>query len=220
MREQSKKYYYDLQVSEIEKIKGLETKPSLLMHTCCAVCACYPIQYLTQYFDLTLFYNNDNIYPESEYDRRFSELERYVSLFNEEYGQTVKIVKTPYRGVEYVKNLVPLKDEPEGGKRCHLCYRLRIEEGYRYAEEHGFDYYTTVMTISRQKDSRVMNEIGADLQKSYPNTRYFHSDFKKNGGLEKAAEIIKKYNIYSQNYCGCIFSYEDMLNRVKNDYRS
>ena len=139
-----------------------------------------------------------------------------IVLFNEEYGQNVKIVKTPYRGVEYVKNLVPLKDEPEGGKRCHLCYRLRIEEGYQYAEEHGFDYYTTVMTISRQKDSRVMNEIGADLQKSYPNTRYFHSDFKKNGGLEKAAEIIKKYNIYSQNYCGCIFSYQEMLERVRN----
>lgn len=220
MREQSKKYYYEKQLEEIDKIKTLNKKPSLLMHTCCAVCACWPIVYLNEYFDLTLYYYNDNIYPESEYDKRLGELERYVALFNEENNANVKIVKFDYHGPEYTQQLAPLKDEPEGGARCHLCYRLRMEKGYEYAEENNYDYFTTVMTISRQKNSRILNEIGADLEKEHQHTKYFYSDFKKEGGLEKAAPIIKKYNIYSQNYCGCIFSFNEMLERAKNDYKS
>ena len=216
MKTQPKKYYYNLQLREIDKIKGLENKPSLLMHTCCGMCACYPIVYLTQYFDLTLYYYNDNIYPEEEYEKRYSEPKRYVDIFNQENGQNVKLIKCPYHNKEYTQKLAPFKDEPEGGERCHLCYDLRLSEGMRYARENGYDYFTTVMTVSRQKDSLILNQIGEKLDNS--ETRYFFSDFKKDGGLEKGLELVKKYDIYRQNYCGCVYSYREMLERVKKDY--
>ncbi|MBR2791672.1 MAG: epoxyqueuosine reductase QueH, partial [Erysipelotrichaceae bacterium] len=129
MKTQSKKYYYNMQLETAERIKGLPVKPSLLMHTCCAVCACYPIVWLTQYFDLTLYYYNDNIYPEDEYEKRYAELERYVRIFNQENNRNVKLIKCEYHNTEYTEKLVPYRDAPEGGERCHLCYKLRLEKG-------------------------------------------------------------------------------------------
>lgn len=218
MKNESKKHYYNLQVEEINKIKKADNKPSLLMHTCCGVCACWPVQYLTQYFDLTLYYFNDNIYPEEEYNKRFNELTRYINEYNLEFNQDVKIIKTPYQGASYIKKIEPLKDEPEGGARCHLCYRIRMEDGMKYAQEHSYDYFTTVMTISRQKDSIVINKLGEELHNNYSKIKYFFSDFKKNGGQEQNNQLVKKYDIYRQNYCGCIFSYQEMLQRAKKDY--
>ena len=218
MNAQSRKYYYDLQIKETDRIQKEGIRPSLLMHTCCAVCACYPIRWLDQFFDLTLYYNNDNIYPESEYDKRYGELVRYVSLYNQESGSNVRVIKTPFDGENYTARLQPLKDEPEGGARCRLCYSLRMDKAMKFAEENRYDYFTTVMTVSRQKDSRILNEIGAALQVSYPKVRYFYSDFKKNGGLEKGQQLVKQYGIYSQNYCGCVFSYQEMLQRARKDY--
>ncbi len=218
MKEQSKKYYYDLQCKEVEKILQQNIKPSLLMHTCCAVCAAWPVQYLAQYFDLTLYFNNDNIYPESEYDKRFYELERYINLINEKYNFDIKIIKTPFKGKEYLDKIAPLKDEPEGGARCILCYDLRMDAAMKFASENNYDYFTTVMTISRQKDSKKLNQIGEHLQEKYPDVKYFYSDFKKDGGIEKGNAIVKEYGIYRQNYCGCLFSYQEMLERIKKDY--
>lgn len=208
-----------MQMEEISRIKKENKKPSLLMHTCCAVCACWPVQYLTQYFDLTLYYCNDNIYPQEEYDKRLGELERYVNEYNIEFNQEVKVIKTSYKGAEYLKSIEGLKDEPEGGARCRLCYELRMEQGIRYARDNAYDYFTTVMTISRQKNSDVINELGEKLQSRYPQVKYFFSDFKKNGGQEQSSQLVKKYDIYRQNYCGCVFSYQEMLQRAKDDYR-
>lgn len=218
MKNQPKKYYYNLQLREIDRIKGLPDKPSLLMHTCCGVCACYPIVYLTQYFDLTLYYYNDNIYPEEEYEKRFSELKRYVEIFNRENSQNVRLIKCEYHNREYTRKLAPYADSPEGGQRCHICYDLRLAKGMDYAVEHGYDYFTTVMTVSRQKDSVILNQIGERLDNTH--TRYFFSDFKKDGGLEKGLQLVKKYNIYSQNYCGCVYSYREMLERVRKEYEN
>ena len=118
MRENARKYYYSLQLEEIERIKKSGRRPSLLMHTCCAMCACWPIVYLSEYFDLTLYYYNDNIYPEEEYSKRFSELKRYVSSFNEKYGKDVKIIAPPYDGDSYRQQFLPYKGSKEGGERC------------------------------------------------------------------------------------------------------
>ncbi len=219
MKEQSKKYYYNLQLEETKKIKAEQLRPSLLMHTCCAVCACYPIVYLTEYFDLTLYYYNDNIYPESEYEKRFAELQRYVDLFNLSSDNKVRLIKCPYNGPEYMQKMVPYRDSPEGGERCHICYDLRMDKGMQYAAENHYDYFTTVMTVSRQKDSKVLNQIGERLQKKYPDVKYFFSDFKKDGGLEKGTEIVRQYDIYRQNYCGCVYSYNEMLERARKEYR-
>ncbi len=219
MKENSKKYYYSLQLSEIEKIKELDHKPSLLMHACCGICVSWPALYLSDYFDLTLYYNNDNIYPKDEYDKRYRELCRLIEEYNQEKGTDIKVIKTEFNGEKYHEKLEPLKDEPENGRRCHLCYGLRMEPAMAYAAEKGYDYFTTVMTVSRQKDSRVLNQIGEKLQEKYPQVKYFFSDFKKDGGLEKGDKLANEHHIYRQNYCGCLYSYEEMLKRAREDYQ-
>lgn len=194
---------------------GKTTKPTLLLHTCCGVCACWPLLYLHRYFKITLYYNNDNIYPQEEYQRRYDELIRYVGIFNDQYQEDVQVVKTPYDGENYLQKISILKDEPERGKRCTLCFQLRMTAAMKYASDHHFDYFTTVMTVSRQKDSDTLNQIGESLAKQYPNVTYFHSDFKKRGGLEKGDAIAQSAGLYRQNYCGCLYSYQDMLKRTE-----
>jgi len=188
----------------IKEMKG--HKASLLMHVCCAPCSCYPLTYLINYFNVTLHFNNSNIYPESEWKLRKEELIKFVNDFNHDYNSNVKLIIKDYNHEEYMKDLRPLKDEPERGKRCILCYSKRMKEAYKYAEENKYDYFTTVMSISRQKDSQVLNEIGKELEKEFKYTKYFYSDFKKNDGILKGKAIRDKYGLYQQNYCGCEYS--------------
>lgn len=154
-------------------------------------------------------YNNSNIYPEKEYIRRLDELKKYVDFINNKYNVQIKLIETPYNNLEYNKILEPFKDQKEGMDRCKLCYKTRMNEAYKYASENNFDYFTTVMTISRQKNSIVLNNIGIELSKLYPTTKYFISDFKKNKGIDKGLEIAKEHNMYRQDYCGCIYSYQN-----------
>ncbi len=195
--------YYLHSVNEINKIKNFKKKPKLLIHACCAPCACYPLTFLNDVFDCTIIYNNSNIYPKEEYLRRINELRNYLTHLS----TTIQLIELTYNNEEYNQILKVYANEPEKGKRCHLCYRTRIKEGFEYASQHGFDYYTTVMTISRQKDSQVLNEIAKELEMNYPTVQYFYSDFKKSDGILKANEIIKEYNMYRQDYCGCIYSF-------------
>ena len=204
-----KTYYYDLSIEEIDKIKQLDYKPSILLHSCCAPCSSFPLEFLYPYFNITIYYNNSNIYPLQEYTIRMEEQVRYVQQFNELHNTNVQIIVTTYDEENYHKLLEPLKDEPECGKRCHLCYRLRMEEAYQYAHNNHFDYFCTIMTISRQKSSIVMNQIGQELEQKYPNTKYFYSDFKKKDGLLRRNALVKEYNLYNQTYCGCRYSIRD-----------
>lgn len=191
-------------------------KPSLLMHVCCGPCACFPFEYLCPHFDLTIYFNNSNIYPNEEYQKRLSELKRLISIYQEEKGYQINLVETPYDNLTYTKNVIePYKDTKEGHERCWVCYHNRMEEAYDYAEEKGFDYFTTVMTISREKNSQILNHIGSLLEKKHSKTKYFYSDFKKKAGAEIGAKIRDKYQLYYQNYCGCIYSYNEMLLREK-----
>ena len=164
-------------------------------------------------FSLTLYYNNSNIYPKEEYERRKNELIRFV---HEVYGESVSMVFPAYDNVSYTKELEPMKDDPEGWERCFYCYEKRMEEAYRYATEHDYDYMTTVMSISRQKDSQKLNEIGEKLSKKYPKVKYFYSDFKKKGGQIRRDEIVKEYDLYHQDYCGCIYSYQERQKKIGN----
>ena len=200
--------YYRMMEESLKELDTKDKKPTLLLHSCCAPCNAYPLELLVKYFDLTLMYNNSNIYPEDEYFRRLIELKKYVDFINDKYGVNIKIIETPYINDEYNKILEPFKDQKEGLDRCKLCYKIRMNEAYKYASEHNFEYFTTVMTISRQKNSIVLNNIGLELSKLYPNTKYFISDFKKNKGIDKGLEIAKKHNMYRQDYCGCIYSYQ------------
>ena len=181
-KQENKPNYYLQSLKEIEEIKKTYTdrKPKLLLHTCCAVCAGWPLEFLSSVFDITIYYNNSNIYPLSEYNRRKDEL---IRLVHEIYGEEIQMIFPPYDNASYTKKLEPLKDEPEGYLRCFYCYALRMREAYEYANDNHFDYFTTVMTISRQKDSLKLNEI------------------------------VHEYNLYSQDYCGCIYSYNERKKR-------
>lgn len=205
--------YYQQSIDEIKRIQDSNLCPKLLLHACCAPCAAFPIEFLNEIFDCTIYFNNSNIYPSEEYNRRLDELKRYLAEINETAKHSVNLIECLYNNEEYTKKLEPLKDTHEGGERCFLCYTLRMKEAFNYANENGYDYFTTVMTISRQKDSQKLNEIGQALQSMFPNTIYFHSDFKKKQGIDRGRELSNLHNLYRQQYCGCIYSYEEYLKR-------
>ena len=202
----AKTNYYLVSKKEIEEIRKefKDRKPRILLHACCAVCASWPLEMLAEIFDITVYYNNSNIWPASEYERRRDELIRFISETNKE----IKLIVPDYDNDSYTKMLEPRKDDPEGWKRCFFCYAYRMDEAYSYAAANGFDYFTTVMSISRQKDSQKMNEIGKQLSAKYPSVRYFYSDFKKGGGQTRQKELVDEHHLYRQDYCGCIYSYE------------
>lgn len=206
--------YYQKCLDELTLING---KKTLLLHACCAPCASFPLEFLIDKFDITIFYNNSNIYPKSEYDIRLNELIKYVDCFNQENNQNVKLIITEYQNEQYTAKLEPLKNDQEGLGRCMMCYGLRMNEAYHYANDHQFDYFTTVMTISRQKDSQKINHIGHQLQNKYPNTKYLYSDFKKKKGIDRRNEIVKEKNLYNQLYCGCIFSYQKYTKKISQN---
>ena len=214
------KINYQLKALEtFKEVDALSKKPTLLIHACCGPCSSYPLTLLTEHFDVTIYYNNSNIYPESEYIRRRDELKRFLPLFEKDYKKNVNLIIPEYNNEEYNKSLEPLKDIPEGGERCFLCYEKRMDEAYKYASDHDFDYFCTIMTISRQKNSQKLNEIGEKLQKKYPKTKYLFSDFKKNNGLLRVKEMKERYDLYQQLYCGCKYSYEARQaydNSIKN----
>lgn len=214
------KEYYNLQLKEIEKIQNLEHKPRLLLHSCCGPCNTYPMEYLSQYFDLTLYFNNHNIYPESEYVRRFDELMKYVEWFKKEKNVVIDVVQPNYENDRYYELLKHKAEEKEGGKRCTMCFTLRMGEAMKFASKEKYDYMTTVMTISRHKDSVALNQIGEGLQKKYPDVKYLFSNFKKNDGYNKSIQISKEHNMYRQSYCGCQFSLQarELIELYRKDH--
>ena len=199
--------YYLASLAEIEEIrqKFSDRRPRMLLHACCAVCAGWPLEFLSEVFDITIYYNNSNIWPEAEYTRRLEELRK---LLREAWGSRISLIVPPYDNKRYTKEILSSRsDDPEGWKRCFHCYETRMDEAYAYASANGYDFFTTVMTISRQKDSQKMNEIGRKLSEKYPDVAYFYSDFKKKGGQNRRDEIVKEYGLYAQDYCGCVYSY-------------
>ena len=196
---------------QIEEVKKLDYKPSLLLHSCCAPCSCYPLLILKDYFDITIFYNNSNIYPESEIELRYDTLSEYVNKINNEYGSNIKIIKQQYDNESFNAILEKRKDDKEGKVRCFMCYSLRYKELCEYAAKNNFEYVCSVMTISRQKNEEMINKILEGYASKYNNLTYLYSNFKKDKGLEKAQQIIKETKMYSQNYCGCKFSIRENI---------
>jgi predicted adenine nucleotide alpha hydrolase (AANH) superfamily ATPase len=197
---------YQKFLKQIEVVKALDYKPRLLLHSCCAPCSCYPLLVLKDYFDITIFYNNSNIYPESEFHLRYDTLKEYVDKINNEHNVDIKIIKQPYENDRFNKVLEKRKDDKEGSIRCFTCYSLRYKELCEYASKNNYEYVCSVMTISRQKNEEMINKILEGYSSKYKNITYLHSNFKKDKGLEKAQVIIRETKMYSQNYCGCKFS--------------
>ena len=200
---------YQKFLKQIEYVKTLDYKPTLLLHCCCGPCSCYPLIVLKDYFDITIFYNNSNIYPESEFDLRFNTIESYVQSINKEHDVNIKIIKMSYVNDKFNTILEKRKDDKEGSIRCFTCYSLRYKQLCEYASNHNFEYVCSVMTISRQKNEEMINKILSGYASKYPNLNYLYSNFKKEKGLEKAQQIIKQTKMYSQNYCGCKFSIKE-----------
>ena len=194
---------YQKHLEQINKLKG---KPTLLIHICCGVCSVYPLSYLKQYFNVTIFFSNSNIYPYEEFEKRLDALKQYLDYLNDD---SIKLIVDTYDNTSYMKKLEHLKDEPEGGQRCKLCYELRMESTFSYAQKEKYDYVTTVMSISNRKNADWINEIGEKLNKKYPNTKYLYADFKKGDGITNNDLMNKQLNLYHQNYCGCIYSIRD-----------
>ena len=208
--ENNKNYQKYLQ-NELENINKNGKKPKLLLHACCGPCFTIPYEIIKDYFDITILYNNSNIYPKKEHDRRLAELKKYLS----DLGIKMTVIETEYDNEKYNLDLEPRKDDKEGHERCRICFRKRLKEGFEYASKNGFDYFGTVMTISRYKNAQDINKIGEQLQNDYPTVKWLHADFKKNDGYEKSLIIIKEHEMYFQEYCGCKYSYEAYLKKNK-----
>lgn len=202
------RYYntYDALLVKLDEIAKSKQKTRLLMHACCGPCASSCLVLLYDYFDITLYYTNSNIFPESEYLRRQEELAQFITYFNRDYHANIKLICDTYEPQAFLEWSTPYKDEPETGKRCHLCYEWRLEKTMAYASMHNYDYVATTLTLSRLKNSKVINEIGERLNKKYPNITYLASDFKKNKGLDLSVALTDYYHMYRQDYCGCPFS--------------
>ncbi|CAI3270446.1 epoxyqueuosine reductase QueH [Enterococcus cecorum] len=184
-----------------------EERPRILLHSCCATCSTYTLEFLCQYADVTVFFSNSNIHPESEYLRRMIVQKKFIEDFNANTGNNVQLIVDEYKPNDFIQMMVKqnLHNEKEGGKRCDACFNLRLDLVAQKAQELGYDYFGSALTISPKKNSQLINQIGMDIQKIY-NTNYLPSDFKKNQGYQRSIEMCKEYDVFRQCYCGCVFA--------------
>lgn len=185
-------------------IDGLgERVPRMLLHSCCAPCSSYTLEYLANYFEITVLYYNPNISPKEEFEKRFAEQKRLIESMPAKHKIT--LIKGEYNYEDFEKIARGYEDVPEGGERCFRCYRLRLSRAAELAREQGFDYFCTTLSISPLKNSQKINEIGYELEKEY-GVAWLPSDFKKREGYKRSIELSREYNLYRQNFCGCIYS--------------
>ena len=181
----------------------LQTRPTLLLHSCCAPCSSYVLQYLSRYFRILLFYYNPNISPAEEYEKRVREQKRLL----EEMGlaEDVTLIEGAYEPQRFFSAVKGLEQAPEGGARCAICFRLRLEQAAQQAVQLGADYFCTTLSISPHKNAALLNEIGESLARKY-GVAWLPSDFKKREGYKRSIELSREYGLYRQDYCGCVFS--------------
>lgn len=182
-------------------------RPKILLHSCCAPCSTYTLEYLTDFADITIYFANSNIHPRSEYERRKIVQQQFVADFNAKTDSNVQFLAAPYEPNEFIRLVKKnhLEMEPEGGKRCASCFQMRLDIVARKASELNYDYFGSALTLSPKKDSQLINEIGIEIQQFF-DTNYLPSDFKKNNGYKRSVEMCRDYNIYRQCYCGCLFA--------------
>ncbi|MCQ2404982.1 MAG: epoxyqueuosine reductase QueH [Clostridia bacterium] len=178
-------------------------KPRLLLHSCCGPCSSYVLECLAAHFRVTVDYYNPNIFPEEEFEKRLSEQCRLLAEMP--LPTKVELIADPYDEAEFLDAVKGLEAEPEGGKRCAVCYRLRLEHTAKRAAAEGFDFFTTTLTVSPYKHADVLNEIGKELAKTV-GVPYLFSDFKKKDGYKRSCTLAAEYGLYRQDYCGCRFS--------------
>ena len=187
----------------IEVLQRQGRVPRLLLHSCCAPCSSYVLEYLSRYFEITVFYYNPNIYPPEEFGKRVEEQKRLIAQLPAEHP--ISFLDGPYEPERFYEMARGLEQIPEGGERCFKCYRLRLSETAEMARAGKYDYFTTTLSISPLKNAEKLNEIGGQLAKDY-GVDYLYSDFKKRNGYKRSTELSREYGLYRQDYCGCVFS--------------
>ncbi len=201
----------NLMENELKRVGRLVDQPRLLLHCCCAPCACHVLVRLAPYFRITALYENPNIEPEAEYNQRAEELARFLKEYP--FPQPVELVVAPYDNGTFRRRIAGLEKEPEGGSRCRECFLLRLGRTAALAEQQGYDCFTTTLSTGSRKDARVLHEIGCDLESE--TLRYLPADFKKKGGALEAVRLSRAYGLYRQDYCGCVFSKREKEERNK-----
>ena len=208
---EQKKNYQRLLEAKIEQLQKDGKVPSLFLHSCCAPCSSYVLEYLSQYFQITVFYYNPNIYPDEEYDKRVQEQEQFIARLLAK--NPISFVEGNFDKERFYEMAKGLEKVPEGGERCFRCYELRLREAAIKAREGGFDYFTTTLSISPMKNAQKLNEIGLKLQEEYGVT-YLCSDFKKKNGYKRSVELSAEYGMYRQDYCGCVYSKQERMEQI------
>lgn len=191
------KINYDLMMIKI--IEKLDYKPNLLLHSCCAPCSSSVIERLKDHFNVTIYYYNPNIYPKEEYEIRKNEQKKFLEQLN------IPLIEGDYNKENFYQSVMGMEAEVEGGKRCYICYKMRMEGCAKLAKNLKFDYFCTTLSVSPYKNSNYINEIGEALENEY-GVKFLYSDFKKRQGFLRSTILSKEYNFYRQKYCGCEFS--------------
>ena len=204
---------YDVEMEK--QMAKLHEGAELLLHTCCAPCSSAVLERLANFFKITIFYYNPNITNKDEYHKRVLEVKKFISEFKTKYP--ISFIEGKYDPASFFVISKGLENEPERGRRCYKCYKLRLEETARVASSLGYRNFCTTLTLSPYKNSNWLNEIGSELDKKYE-SNYLYSDFKKKNGYKRSIELSHEYNLYRQDYCGCIFSLRDKLK--KEEYNS
>ena len=193
---------YQKELDRIIQKRG-KRMPRVLLHSCCGPCSSSVLEYLTQYFDVTLLWYNPNIYPKEEFDRRFKTQVQLIESMG--LADKVSVLAEPWKSADYYARIKGLENEPEGGKRCAECFRLRLLETARLAKHYQFDYFCTTLTLSRHKDAVLINSIGEEIGRAV-GVSWLPSEFKKREGNHRSIILSEKYGLYRQEYCGCVFS--------------
>ena len=201
----------------LQKLQAEGKRPILVLHCCCAPCSTYVLKYLAQYFIIKILFYNPNISPKEEYEKRVAEIRRLISEM--EFLHPVALVEGEYRPEDFYTMAKGLEDVPEGGERCFKCYRLRMEAAAKLAQEGGYDYFPSTLSISPLKNAGKINEIGQELAQIYK-VEHLPSDFKKKNGYKRSIELSHEYGLYRQNYCGCVFSKRESMEREKQKQQS
>ncbi len=202
---------YELMMEE--QISNCSAGTKLLLHVCCGPCSSTCLERLADHFDISILYYNPNITDENEYRKRVDEVQKLIDNFKIKYP--VKLIKGRYNPKEFFDIARGMEDLPERSERCYKCYELRLRETAKVADELGFEYFCTSLTLSPYKKTDWLNEIGSNLDKEF-NCTYLYSDFKKKNGYKRSIELSKEFDLYRQDYCGCIYSKRDYLERIKN----
>lgn len=207
--DKNQKINYQLKLEEILKEEaGKKRVPKLLLHSCCAPCSTYVLEYLTPYFDISVLYYNPNIHPSEEFFKREKEQERFINMVDK--VNKIDLIKANYNPQEFFSLIKGHELDREGGNRCGICFELRLAEAAKYAKDLGYDYFTTTLSISPHKNAQVINQIGERLEEKY-HVRYLYADFKKKNGFKRSIELCNQFDIYRQEYCGCVFSLKQSI---------